>query len=74
MANDRFVRSIEISDPKWYFITKTITFSKLNILPYPSYQGNLIKGKAQLALRNWKNLLGDQKEDSLTSLEVLYLL
>ena len=37
-------------------------------------QGNLIQGKAQLALKNWKNLFGEQKEDSLTSLEVCYLL
>ena len=35
---------------------------------------NLIQGKAQLALKNWKNLFGDQKEDSFTSLEVCYLL
>ena len=42
----------------------------------PSYliQGNLIQGKARLALKNWKNLFGDQREDSLTSLEVCYLL
>ena len=37
-------------------------------------QGNLIQGKAQVALKNWKNLFGDQREDSLTSLEVCYLL
>ena len=34
-----------------------------------SNQGNLIQGKAQLALNNWKNQLVDQREDSLTSLE-----
>ena len=39
-----------------------------------THQGNLIQGKAQLALKNWKNLFGDQREDSLTSLEVCYLL
>ena len=37
-------------------------------------QGNLIQGKARLALKNWKNLFGDQREDSLTSLEECYLL
>ena len=37
-------------------------------------QGNLIQGKAQQALKNLKNQLGDQREDSLTSLEVCYLL
>ena len=37
-------------------------------------QGNLIQGKAQQALKNLKNLFGDQWEDSLTSLEVCYLL
>ena len=36
-------------------------------------QGNLIQVKAQLALKNWKNLFGDQSENSLTSLEVCYL-
>ena len=39
-----------------------------------SIQGHLIQGKARLALKNWKNLFGDQREDSLTSLEVCYLL
>ena len=34
----------------------------------------LYKWKAQLDLKNWKNLFGDQREDSLTSLEVSYLL
>ena len=38
------------------------------------YQGNLIQGKARLALKNWKNLFGDQRKDSLTILEVCYLL
>ena len=38
-----------------------------------SLQGNLIQGKAQLALKNWKNQFGDQREDSLTSLEEYYL-
>ena len=39
-------------------------------MPYGhTMQGNLIQGKAQLALKNVKNLFGDQKEDSLTSLE-----
>ena len=37
-------------------------------------QGNLIQGKARLALKNWKNLFGDQREDSLTSLEVCFSL
>ena len=37
-------------------------------------QGNLIQGKAQVALKNWKNLFEDQREDSLTSLEVCKLL
>ena len=32
-------------------------------------QGKLIQGKARLALKNWKNLFGDQREDSLTSLK-----
>ena len=36
-------------------------------------QGNLIKGKAQLVLKNWKNRFGDQREDSLTCLGVCYL-
>ena len=38
------------------------------------HQGKLLQGKAQQALKNWKNLFGDQREDSLTSLEVCYLL
>ena len=29
-----------------------------------------MQGKARLALKNWKNLIGDQREDNLTSLEV----
>ena len=33
-------------------------------------QGNLIQGKAQLLLKNWKNLFGDQREESLTSSDV----
>ena len=37
-------------------------------------QGNLIQGKAQVALKNWKTCFGDQREDSRTSLEVCYLL
>ena len=37
-------------------------------------QGNLIQGKAQLDLKNLKNLFGDQREVSLASLEVCYLL
>ena len=37
-------------------------------------QRNIIQGKAQLALKNLKNLFRDQREDSLTSLEVCYLL
>ena len=37
-------------------------------------QGNLIQGKAQLAGKNLKNQFGDQKEDSLKSLELCYLL
>ena len=32
-------------------------------------QGNCIQGKAQLALKNWKNLFGDQRKDRLTSFE-----
>ena len=32
-------------------------------------QGNLIPGKAQLALKNLKNQFEDQREDSLTSIE-----
>ena len=28
------------------------------------------KGKNKLALKNWKNLFGEQREDSFTSLEV----
>ena len=32
------------------------------------------EGKAQLALKNLKNVFGDQREDRLTSLEVCYLL
>ena len=43
-------------------------------LTSPPNQENLKQGKAQLALKNWKNLFGDQREDSLTSLEVCYLL
>ena len=49
------------------WITKFIQEVELN-------QGNLIQGKAQVTLKNWKNLFGDQREDSLTSLEVCYLL
>ena len=37
-------------------------------------QGNLIQGKAHLASKNWENLFGDQREDSLTSSEVCFLL
>ena len=33
---------------------------------------NLIQGKAELALKNWKKRFGDQREDSLTSLELYY--
>ena len=37
---------------------------------YQISQGNLIQGKAQLALKNWKNVFGarfgDNREDSLT--------
>ena len=29
----------------------------------------LYRGKAQLSIKNWENLFGDQREDSLTSLE-----
>ena len=29
-----------------------------------SNQGKLIQGKAQIVLKNWKNLFGDQREDS----------
>ena len=36
-------------------------------------QRNLKQGKAHLPLKNWKNLIGDQREDSLTSLEVCFL-
>ena len=35
-------------------------------------QGNITQGKAQVALKNWKTLFGDQREDSLSSLEVCY--
>ena len=27
-------------------------------------QGNLLRRMAQLALKNWKNLFGDQREDT----------
>ena len=37
-------------------------------------QGNRIQGKAQLALKNRKNLFGDQRKVSLTSFEECYLL
>ena len=37
-------------------------------------QGNLKQGNSQLALKNRKNLFGNQREDTLTSLEVCYLL
>ena len=37
-------------------------------------QRNLIQWKARLALTNWKNLFGNQREESLTSLEVCHLL
>ena len=47
---------------------------KILLMLQTSNQGNLIQGKAQLALKNWKNLFGDQREDSLTSLEVCNLL
>ena len=45
--------------------------AKLFLLFFKYYriQGNLIQGKAQLALNNLKNQFGDQREDSLTSLE-----
>ena len=33
-----------------------------------------MQGKAQVALKNWRNLFWDQREDSLTSLEVCHLL
>ena len=47
------------------FLTVNFYFNQGSLI-----QGNLIQGKAQLALKNWKNLFGDQREDSLTSLEV----
>ena len=54
--------------------------SRLKILPQQkmtirwSLQENLIQGKVRLALKNWNNLFGDQREDWLTSLEVCYSL
>ena len=48
-------------------------FKLTQLLFMTKEQGNLIQGKAQLALKNWKNLFGDQKEDSLIRLEVCYL-
>ena len=46
------------------------------ILQYNSYAapGKSYTWEGSLALKNWKNLFGDQREDSLTSLEVCYLL
>ena len=46
--------------------------TKENILS--CFQGSLIKGKAPVALKNWKNLFGDQREASLSSLEECYVL
>ena len=45
-----------------------VSFTNQNMGPdiTCSGQGNLTQGKAQLALKNWKNLFGDQSEDSLT--------
>ena len=40
----------------------------------PPNHENIIQGKAQLALKIWKSLFGGQMEDSLTCLEVCYLL
>ena len=34
----------------------------------------VLQGNAQLSLKNWENLFGDQRGDSLTSLEVCFLL
>ena len=35
-------------------------------------QGSCIQGKAELALKNCKIMFGDQREDSITSLEACY--
>ena len=37
-------------------------------------QGNIIQGKAKVTLKNWKNLFGNQGEDSFTCLEVCFFL
>ena len=52
-------------------ISSKLLFISINKFPTA---GKYYTGKAQLALKNWKNLFGDQREDSLTSLEVCYLL
>ena len=53
-----------VKSPGFSFIGLTLTTN----------QGKLMQEKAQLALKNWKNLFGDQREDSLTSLEVCNLI
>ena len=45
-----------------------------DIVAYLSNQGNILQGKARLALKNQKNRFGDQSKDILTSLEVCNLL
>ena len=52
-------------------ISSKLLFISINKFPTA---GKYYTGKAQLALKNWKNLFGDQREDSLTSLEVCNLL
>ena len=56
----------EEPDQKEVFKQHLLIFLKI-FFDISSYQGNLMQGRAQLVL---KNMFGDQREDSLTSLEV----
>ena len=58
---------------KLLFIPKKGFLYQTNLVLGVFTQGKLKQGKAHLALKNLKSLVGDQKKDSLTSLEVCNL-
>ena len=62
--------------PLWFFMSHGLVHDWLFLRNVAESlgQGNLIQGKAWQALKNWKNLFGDQREDSSTSLKVCKLL
>ena len=71
--NDEYLQHLLVRDLLNVFENGFYQFSKRSLFRHAN-QGKLIQGKAQLALKNWKNLFGDQREDSWTSLEVCKLL